>query len=262
MRTLLRPAIAAGCALLAGCTYASQGESSDTGFQSREVAPDPAAQALLPARIAESGRLIVGLDPSYAPAEFLGVDGVTPIGFDVDIAEAVGRVLGLDVVLEASTFDAIIPGVGRRYDVGISAFTIKPERLAAVTMVSYFQAGSLFAVRAGNPDGIDVANLCGATIGVQIGTLQQAELEELNRQCSDRPIRVLPYAEQATVTTNLVGGRLQAMYADSPVIGYAVERLGSTLEPLGEIRDAAPYGVVVARDAPQLAAATQAAPQG
>ncbi|MGO3814586.1 MAG: hypothetical protein ACTJHV_07295, partial [Cellulosimicrobium funkei] len=62
-------------------------------------------------------------------------------------------------------------------------------------------------------------------------------------------------------TTNVAGGKAQVLYADSPVIGYAVEQTGGQLEQLGDVFDSAPQGVVVAKDDTELAAAIQAALQ-
>jgi polar amino acid transport system substrate-binding protein len=260
-------------ALLTGCTTASQdlgSTSAETGsadaeaFDPAAVAEDPELAAMVPDAVAEDGVLTVGAELSYAPAEFLDADGVTPVGFDVDIAAAVAATLGLESQVESSTFDAIIPAVGTKYEVGISGFTIDAERLKVAHMVSYFDAGSQFAVQTGNPEGVDTADLCGTTMGVQTGTVQQGELDELSAQCEAdgaEPIEVLPYDSQADVTTNLVGGKVQGMYADSPVTAYAVEQAGGSIETLGEITDAAPYGVVVAQDDDELAAAVQAALQ-
>jgi polar amino acid transport system substrate-binding protein len=260
-------------ALLTGCTTASQdlgSTSAETGaadaeaFDPAAVAEDPELAAMVPDAVAEDGVLTVGAELSYAPAEFLDADGVTPVGFDVDIAAAVAATLGLESQVESSTFDAIIPAVGTKYEVGISGFTIDAERLKVAHMISYFDAGSQFAVQTGNPEGVDTADLCGTTMGVQTGTVQQGELDELSAQCEAdgaEPIEVLPYDSQADVTTNLVGGKVQGMYADSPVTAYAVEQAGGSIETLGEITDAAPYGVVVAQDDDELAAAVQAALQ-
>ncbi|WP_418275307.1 transporter substrate-binding domain-containing protein [Isoptericola jiangsuensis] len=275
IRTALPLSALAVVGLLTGCTTASQdlGSTSTStstdgaeaeAFDPAAVAEDPELAAMVPDAVAEDGVLTVGAELSYAPAEFLDADGVTPVGFDVDIAAAVAATLGLESKVEPSTFDAIIPAVGTKYEVGISGFTIDAERLQVAHMVSYFDAGSQFAVQSGNPDGIDAADLCGTAVGVQTGTVQQGELDELSAQCETdgaEPIEVLPYDSQADVTTNLVGGKVQGMYADSPVTAYAVEQADGAIETLGAITDAAPYGVVVAQDDDELAAAVQAALQ-
>ena len=276
MRTL--PALAASAAalvLLAGCTTASQDAGADPaasgsattgseGFDVSTVAEDATLAAAVPDAVAEDGKLTIGSELSYAPVDFVGTDNKTPVGIDIDIASAVAATLGLAPEVQPSTFDAIIPAIGTRYEAGFSAFTITPERLETVNMVSYFSAGSQFAVAAGNPDGVDPADLCGLTVGVQTGTVQQDEVEAANDACADAgkdAVEVLPYDSQADVATNLAGGKLQVMYADSPITAYAVQQSDGALEALGDVTDAAPYGVVVAQDDTELAQAIQGALQ-
>ncbi|MDF2806163.1 MAG: transporter substrate-binding protein, partial [Cellulosimicrobium sp.] len=82
--------------------------------------------------------------------------------------------------------------------------------------------------------------------------------------CTDageEKIDILQYESQSDATTNVAGGKAQVLYADSPVIGYAVEQTGGQLEQLGDVFDSAPQGVVVAKDDTELAAAIQAALQ-
>jgi polar amino acid transport system substrate-binding protein len=276
MRSRLLPVSAASAAaalFLAGCTTASQeldggtGSPSDgasapaQGFDASATEVDEAVAALVPEEVAQDGALTVGSNLEYAPVEFVAPDGTTPVGLDIDIVTALAATMGLEADVKSSTFDAIIPAVGSRYELGISAFTITPERLEQVNMVSYFTAGSQFAVAKGNPDGIDPENLCGVTVGVQTGTIQQEELATISADCEaqgEEPVEVLPYDSQSDVTTNLAGGKLQAMYADSPIVAYAVTQTDGAVEPLGDVRDAAPYGVVVAQDDAELAEAVRA----
>ncbi|QAY64052.1 ABC transporter substrate-binding protein [Xylanimonas allomyrinae] len=262
-RNVLPVAVAAAAALtLTACTSASEGGSASASTDPTAVTKDDAIAALVPEAVAADGKLTIGSDLTYAPAEFVDTDGKTPVGFDIEIATALAHLMGLEPDIQSSTFDAIIPGVGTRYEAGISSFTVTPARLEAVSMVTYLEAGSLFAVAKGNPDGVDPDSLCGLTVGVQTGTTQQDELEETKATCpSDAPLTLLPYEKQADVTTNLVGGKVQAMYADSPVTSYAVEQTEGQLEVLGDIRDAAPEAVVVPRGDDAMAKAVQAALQ-
>ncbi len=92
---------------------------------------------------------------SYAPAEFLAEDGKTPVGYDVDLSNALAKVLGLKADQQVSKFDLIIPAVGSKYDVGISSFTITPERMDAVDFVSFYKAGSTWVTKKGNPTNVD-----------------------------------------------------------------------------------------------------------
>lgn len=266
-------ALTAAALVLTACTDASQqtagGAASDqasaeASFDPSAIEADTEIAAMLPKEIADKGTLSVGSDTAYAPAEFIDVDGKTPVGFDIDTINAVAAVLGLEADVQTAAFDGIIPAIGSKYDVGISAFTITDERTAEANMISYAVAGSQFGVAADNPEGFDPENLCGSTIGVQTSTIQDEELTEAAKDCEDEgeePMEVVRYESQADVTTNLVGGKLQAMYADSPITAYAVEQTSGEVETIGEINDAAPYGIVVAQDSEELTEAVQAALQ-
>lgn len=266
-------ALTAAALVLTACTDASQqtpgGAASDeasaeASFDPSTVEVDEEIAAMLPQEIADKGTLSVGSDTAYAPAEFIDVDGTTPVGFDIDTVNAVAAVLGLEADVQSAAFDGIIPAIGSKYDLGISAFTITDERTAEANMISYAVAGSQFGVAAGNPEDFDPENLCGSTIGVQTSTIQDDELTEATKDCEDdgeEAIDVVRYESQADVTTNLVGGKLQAMYADSPITAYAVEQTSEQVETIGEIEDAAPYGIVVSQDDEELTEAVQAALQ-
>ncbi|WP_265521492.1 ABC transporter substrate-binding protein [Oerskovia flava] len=274
MRTL--PALvalaAASTLVLSGCTDASQtGAGTGDPAADQEAAFDTSAvetvdeiAALLPADVAESGTLRVGSSTDYAPAEFIGPDGRTPVGYDIDIITAVGAVLGLEVDVQSADFPSIIPALGSKFDVGISSFTITEERVAQANMISYFNAGEAFAVLAGNPEGIDPADVCGYTVAVQTGTVEDEGADALSAECEaagDEPLDVLRYDSQADATTNVVGGKADILYADSPIVAYAVQQTEGALEPLGDTFASAPQGVVTAKDDTQLAEAVQAALQ-
>ena len=154
--------------------------SSAASFDPASIAKDDAIAALLPEKIASAGKLVVGSDTSYAPAEYIDEDGTTPVGYDVDLAKALGAVLGLTVDVQSADFGGIIPAIGSKYDVGISSFTINPDREKQVNMIEYFNAGEAYAVAAGNPQGITTDgapnNICGKSVGVQTGTVEDDEL--------------------------------------------------------------------------------------
>ena len=71
----------------------SESSSNTTGYDVSGVTKDDDIAAMLPKSVTKDGKLTVGMDTSYAPAEFLAEDGKTPVGFDVDIAKAVQAAL-------------------------------------------------------------------------------------------------------------------------------------------------------------------------
>ena len=242
----------------------SAGSSTDRTYDVSGVAKDETIAAMLPADIAAKGTLIIGASTDYAPAEFRSDDLQTPIGYDVDFGKAIGNVLGLEASVEHGEFASLLPAMGTKYDIGISSFTVTAERTAAYNMISYITVGSSFAVKTGNPNDFNPDDVCGMTIGVQTGTYQADELETFNADCASagkEAIEILSYPLQSDVTTNLVGGKLDALYADSTVADYATALTNGQLEVIGGIRDSAPQGVVIPQDNEELTAAVQAAMQ-
>ncbi|GAA4838612.1 ABC transporter substrate-binding protein [Luteimicrobium xylanilyticum] len=256
--------------VLAGCSDSDDsgsGGKSTAGastFDPSSVAKDDTLAAAVSASIKSAGTLRVGSDTTYAPAEYIGDDGKTPVGYDVDLTKAIAATLGLKADIQTSKFDNIIPSIGSRYDIGVSSFTINPDRLKQVNMIEYFQAGEAFAVQKGNPKGIDQSDLCGKSVGVQTGTVEADELADLSKKCTAAgkdKIDQLIYDSQADVTTNLVGGKLDAMYADSPIIAYAISQTNGQLEQLGDVFATAPQGIVVSKSDQALTDVVQKAVQ-
>jgi polar amino acid transport system substrate-binding protein len=241
------------------------GGAADTSEPLPTVPADEALAARVPPAVAEDGVITVGSDSTYAPSEFLAEDGQTIIGFDVDLFELVAQKLGLDAQFETAPFDSIIAGVGSgRYEVGVSSFTINPERLQQATMVSYFNAGTQWATRAGNPDGVDPENACGLSIAVQRGTVQVDDITARSQACEtagQEPITIDQYDAQSDATAAVVSGRDVAVLADSPVMAYAVAQTNGQLELLGDIYDSAPYGYVIPQDQADFAQAVRDAVQ-
>lgn len=281
MRTL--PAVIALAATasmaLAACSdpqtssTASSSESGAESAASTKIVPfdtttleavDSVA-ALVPDAVKERGVLRNGASTDYAPGEYLAEDGQTPVGYDVDLIDAIARVMGLEKgTTETAGFDTILPQLGSKFDVGASSFTITPERIEATNMVSYVEVGSSFAVAAGNPKDFDPSAPCGTTIGVQTGTYQHDYALGLSDQCvadGKEKIEVMPLDLQTDVATKVIGGQYDATLADSTVIGYTVELSGGQLEEVGEVIESAPQGIATAKDDEQLATAVQAALQ-
>lgn len=240
------------------------GSSSIEGYDTSGIEKDEDIAALLPDSITSDGKLTVGTDTSYAPAEFLAEDGKTPVGFDVDLTKAIAAIFGLEPETVSSTFDGILPAVGSKFDVGISSFTVTEERLDAVDFVTYFKAGSTYVVQKGNPDGIDVDDLCGVTVAVQTGTTQEEMINEDNDACKadgKDEIEVQSFDQQTDVTTAVASGKAAIFFADTPVSGYAVKQTEDTLEILGDDVDVAPEAVAIEKGDTDTANAFQQAIQ-
>jgi polar amino acid transport system substrate-binding protein len=257
-------ALTSATLVLAGCGGDSSDDASGTGGGSTEeslptVSADDALAGMVPEDIASDGVITVGSDTTYPPAEFIGEDGSTIVGFDVDLFGLVAQKLGLEAEFETSPFDSLIAGVGSgKYEAGVSSFTINPERLQEATMVSYFNAGTQWSTKKGNPGEVDLENACGKKIAVQKATVQVEDITARSEKCEaagDDPITIDQYEGQDEATAAVVSGKDDAGLADLPVMVYAVQQSNGQLELLGDPYGAAPYGYVVPKDQAQFAQA-------
>jgi polar amino acid transport system substrate-binding protein len=252
--------LALGLVACGGNGTQSGGTTTTTGAAS---SVDQALAAKVPAAIKSDGKLLIGTDSSYAPNEFLDTDGKTVIGFDVDLFNAVAAKLGLKTEWQSAVFDAIIPGIqSGKYEAGVSSFTINNERKQQTNMVSYFNAGTQWGTKQGNPSGIQPDNACGKKVAVQTSTVQDTDVTKRSAQCKSaaKPaITIDRYQRQDQATASVVSGKDDAMLADSPVIAYAVKQTNGQLELLGDIYDSAPYGYVVKKDQTDFAQALSGA---
>ncbi|WP_040160322.1 ABC transporter substrate-binding protein [Nigerium massiliense] len=235
-----------------GSPSLSGGSASPAGSSSATVAPvaaDPALHDKLPDRVKSSGTIIVGVDATYKPNEYLDSDGKTVIGMDVELFDAVAARMGVKTSWQPSAFNAILSGIqANKYDVGVSSFTINTERKKSVNMVSYLNAGTLWAVPVGNPKKIDPKSVCGQTIAVQTGTVQEDEMKAAQEKCPiNNKITVLSFGDQGQVNNAVISGRAGAMLADSPITNFAIKQSNNKIEALGEVTDSAPYGFVVSK---------------
>lgn len=248
--------------LFIGCSAGPGRPSLPSTASTLTVTADPHLHAALPARARATGTLVVAMDPDLPPMGFEGDEGDLQ-GTDVDLFDAVAAHLGVEADYRYVDFDEIIPGVAAGdYDAGISAISITPERLRRVTMVSYFTSGSWWVVQQGNPARFDPDHPCGHDVSVRRGTTQFEDLAARNHECGrsgGRHLAILATRQQSAATDALLSGHADAMLADGPVALYAATRYPERLELLGEPYDLKPFGIVVAGDQDEFAAAVAAA---
>ncbi|WBC01348.1 MULTISPECIES: ABC transporter substrate-binding protein [Micromonospora] len=255
--------VAGAAVLLLSLAACGEEESTDQpgGGPSVASSVDAALAAKVPDAIKSDGKIVVGTDSTYAPAEFLDTDGKTVIGFDVELFTAVAAKLGLKAEFVSAPFGDIINGVNSgKYEAGVSSFTINDERKGQANMVSYFQVGTQWVTKKGNPAGIALDNACGKKIAVQKDTVQVEDIQKRSKACTDagKPaITVDQFPGQDAATAAVVSGKDDAMLADYPVGVYAVTQSNDALELLDKQYEAAPYGYVLAKEQTQLAEAVR-----
>ena len=163
--------------------------------------------------------LRVGADVVYPPFEYFDTDGVTPIGIDIELAQALGDKLGYEVEIVNTGWDGIFSGLEKGdYDVIISAVTITPDRLLEFDFsdpyIENWQSIVTLSGAAVKP--ADPSELA----GLKVGYLEESTSDVyLTNYIADNGITVetFEYATMMNAYDDLAAGRLDAVISDSTV---------------------------------------------
>src|SRR5690625_1076776 len=99
-------------------------------------------------KIEENKKMVVGVDATFKPFEFMENDEI--VGFNIDLLNAIGKELGADEVEFISMeFDGLIPGIlAGKIDMSGSAMFATDERRETVGFSeSYYPAGLGIMIR-------------------------------------------------------------------------------------------------------------------
>ena len=221
-------ALAAGLALTA-CS------GGDSAAPAEDLAPltsgvDATAEAALPEEIREAGVVRVASGIPYPPF-IMTDDGERYVGFDVDMARALGEKLDLEFDISHQAFETVIPALqSKKFDIIMAGMNDTVEREQTLNFVDYLSAGFTIVVKHGNPEGIGtLLDLCGHSVAVQKSTVQGEILRGLVSECEAEgragvDVQELPVSQDAQ--TALKAGRVQAYVADAPVAAYTVATAG------------------------------------
>ena len=87
-------------------------------------------------KVLKAGVLQVSTDPNYAPQSFLKPDG-TFEGFDIDVANEIGKRLGVQVKFQTPSWDVITAGGwAGRWDISVGSMTITVPRQEVLAFTS------------------------------------------------------------------------------------------------------------------------------
>lgn len=255
----IRPRLRAAAALmllpLLALTACGSGDAGGTAAVGAQASPAPtddpvaavhkvdSAAALLPADVRKAGTLRVGSSVGFPPGAYYpnGTDKA-PAGQDIDLADAVAKVLGVKLERQDASFETILPALGSgKYDFGTGNFGVTAERLKTIDFVTYINDGQGFAVKKGNATlkskVTDLTQLCGLTIGTGAGTTFEATLTAQKGVCAKagkKPYDVKVYSENAATLTALQQGRIDVIMSTINGLRYQAAQSASQTAFLGE----------------------------
>lgn len=201
------------------------------------------------ANLLSDGVLSVGAEVGYPPFEDFAEDGTTPIGFDVDIIEAVGEKLGLDVNIINTAWDGIFAGIGVNYDVACSAVTITPERKETMLFSDpYINNYQAVVLPADSDKTIESFNdLDGMTIALQKETTSDILMSDY-KSTGTIDIQIVANEKITSCFTQLQNGEVDAVVVDSTVADGFINSSDDFRIAYEDQEEAEQFGIAMAKD--------------
>lgn len=172
------------------------------------------AMVVLMGSLAFSATYTAGTSAGFPPFEYIE-DGEI-VGFDIDLAHAIGELMGFTVEFIDISFDGLIPALNAgTIDMAVAGMTITEERAKVVDFsIPYFSANQSVLVKEGS--GKDVTVLYGNTrLGVQTGTTGDLWVEE--NLADVHTGQVTHYDTFVLAVRDLMLGRIDAVVLDDAV---------------------------------------------
>ena len=190
------------------------------------------------------GQMILGTDPQFAPFESRDERG-NIVGFDVDVAAAIAKKIGVQLVTQPTVLEAIPTALSSgRVDIAISGIAANTNWKNALFSQPYFDNSQVYAVRSGNPSKFALSSLRGRVIGVRANTIGFLSADA---QLKPRGAKLKVYSNVAEGLKELRSGKIDAMILDAPSLEYLMNKQPSTYERIGATLTVERYVIAVKR---------------
>lgn len=180
------------------------------------------------------GKVKIGVISGTPPFGSIDAKG-TPVGYDIDVANLVGKYLGLPVELVPLTPPARIPALeSGKVDFLVATLAPTPERAKSVMFTIPYSGFELAIVAPVGTEYKTLADLKGKKVGVARGTTQDSALT----RAAPEGTELVRFDDDATVTQALLSNQVSAISIPSTM---AIEIIKSRAQ--GKIEIKFPFSV-------------------
>jgi polar amino acid transport system substrate-binding protein len=230
-----------------GTPYPPPGEIADpTGYPAPDQTIQPAftqtepvkptftplaPTEVTPTASAWQGQVIeVSVEPGFPPFENIDPATKQPVGYDIDLMNAIAGRAGFQVTYRNTPFDVVLTSVATCQNIlAISGIVINEERGTRMDFsIPYINAGQVVLVPADASDIHTPQDLGGKRIGAQTATT--AEIEA--RKVADAVVSAYDTSDLAVQA--LLNGELDAVILDYPAARMAIARDAARLQITGK----------------------------
>lgn len=189
-----------------------------------DISENTTANSTVAKTRADGDKIIIGMDTTYPPMDFLNADGLIA-GFDYQLLRAAMKKMNQSYEIQSIDWGAKEQLLeSKEIDMVWSTLTITDERKKVFLFSEpYFEGGQIAAVRS-NSLLTDIDELGQKTVAIQSGGFVKPVLEKY--QGIDGSIReIKEYSEVAIAMTTMLQGKdgIDAVVGDSTAIRYYVK---------------------------------------
>lgn len=167
----------------------------------------------------EKGKLVIGLDATFAPMGFKNEDG-NIVGFDIDLAKELGKYLGLEVVFQPiNWYTKEFELKSKQIDMIWNGLTITEERKENMLFSKAYMNNSQIIIT-NNPNLKTLEDLKGLKVGVQANS--SAEIA-LNNSILANNVELLKFDDYATALYEVENKLIDAIVIDDVMGRYMIK---------------------------------------
>jgi len=220
---------------------------------------------MLPQVIKDKGEIKVGINGIFPPMEFKEPGTEKMIGFDVELAEALGKVVGVKIVFDDQKFDQLINSINTdRVDMVISGLSDTAVRRETLDFIDYFNTGTqCFTTKEQASTVKSIEDLSGKVLAVSGATDYLTTMKKWsadNLEAKGKPaITIMAVDSAPTARLQMIQGRAQASALSPEVLGWVAKQNPGQFVNIGPVLDPAPYGICFSKKNTELRNAVYAA---
>lgn len=255
--TIRRHLIPIGTLLAGSLLMSACGSSPDAGSGGEA----PGSENATGEADAQQETLVLATGTQFPPMGFYHPDSGELVGFDIDLGEALGEQMGVEIEWLETEFSQFLTSVETgRSDAILGAMLDIPERQDTVTFVDYLSSGFQFFTSQENAQEItEIADFCGQAVAASRNSSYKASILEWSEaNCEPgSPIEVLDTDGSPDARLQLQQGRVVGVMQTNESVSYLASTEGFV--PIGEPITESFYGMGFAADNTEMRDAAHAA---
>lgn len=169
------------------------------------------------ADIKKAGKLVMATDAAWAPFEYIA-DTDTPVGSDIDLAQAIADAWGVELEIINAAFDTLPQYLDNgKADIVIAAMTITEERQEQMAFSDPYTISAQYIIVREEDDSVKtIEDLAGKKTAVHLGTTGDFLVsDEISRGClKDTGAEVVQYKNLTEGCLALQKGTVDAVMLD------------------------------------------------